>query len=363
MRLCISSVFTTSVLVTAIILLMYPLMKSRMFIRSAGTNWIMLLLICVLFRMFLPVEFFYTYTFRFTEFLTTIRKILIYDLVPGDEINLCIYHIFIAAWIIGIVLNIWKKCRDYSEIRKEVTVYGTEPTDEVREILKRLESEYTELQKIKLLYSPFIGSPMLMGIRSPQIVLPEKEFSERELRYILAHEVMHIRSHDTFWKLLIDILCTIYWWNPAFYLLKNEAFNIIEIKNDLRLTKEMSQTEKEEYLDCLFNVAKLSAVPNYIGVVAFSNKPGKELQRRFRLVISGVSNNKIVKFGVYVLIAGITFASSCVIFEPKFELPEEDVIGITDSNTYIIEENGVYKVYMDGEYLFSTDNAEYLPFN
>ncbi len=361
MRLCISSVITASLLVTAIIVLMYPLMKSRTFIRSAGTNWIMLLLICVLFRMFLPVEFFYTYTFRFTKFLTTIRKILIYDLVPGEKINICIYHILIAVWIIGSILNIWKKYRDYLVIQKEIALYGTAPTEEVCGIVKALEAEYPELAKIKLRYSPFISSPVLMGIRKPQIVLPEKSFSERELGYILAHEVMHIRNHDTFWKMLIDILCTIYWWNPAFYALKNQAFNIIEIKNDLRLTSGMSKEEKEEYLDCLFNVAKLSAVPNYMSVVAFTAKPGKELQRRFKLVISGASDNRIVKAAVYVLILGITFASSCVIFEPEFAPPEDNVIMMTESNTYVIEENGMYNVYVDGQFFFSIDSLEYLP--
>lgn len=362
MRLCISSVLTASVLITVIILQMYPLMQSGTFIRKAGTSWIMLLLVCVLFRMFLPVEYFYTKTFRFTKILTTVRKALTFELVSAGKISICIYHIFLAVWIVGSVAGIFTKCKAYFKIRKEITIYGTGPTEEVSKTVQMLEAQYPELKEIDLVYTPFVSSPMLMGIRNQKIVLPEKDFSNLELQYILSHEIMHIRNHDTFWKLLIDILCTIYWWNPAFNLLKNEAFNIIEIKNDIRLTEKMSPSEKEEYLDCLYNVAKLSAVPSYIGTVAFANKAGRELKRRFNLIITGVSDRKLVKWSVYFAIVAITFASSCVIFEPRF-LPPEDLTGVMDTNTYIIEEDGIYNVYVDGEFGFSIDSLEYLPEN
>ena len=65
-----------------------------------------------------------------------------------------------------------------------------------------------------------VSTPIIAGYIRPIIYLPDIEFSDSELYYALLHECMHYLHKDLWVKLLIEIICAIYWWNPLIYLLK-----------------------------------------------------------------------------------------------------------------------------------------------
>ena len=42
--------------------------------------------------------------------------------------------------------------------------------------------------------------PIYAGGLHPQVILPVKNYTEKELYMVLEHEINHIRSHDLLWK-------------------------------------------------------------------------------------------------------------------------------------------------------------------
>ena len=70
-------------------------------------------------------------------------------------------------------------------------------------------------------------------------------------------------------------------------------FNVIEIRNDLKLTSTMTADEKIKYIECLQNVARFSAKEEYIGTVGFARNGARELRKRFELISSN-SRSKVV---------------------------------------------------------------------
>lgn len=59
---------------------------------------------------------------------------------------------------------------------------------------------------VKVIILSEIGSPMMFGLLSPVILLPNRIFAEDELRLIFKHELTHFKHKDLWVKILIDPL-------------------------------------------------------------------------------------------------------------------------------------------------------------
>ncbi len=62
-----------------------------------------------------------------------------------------------------------------------------------------------------------IQSPAVYGIIAPRIVLPVS-YAEKDLRYILMHEKMHIRRADNLWRIAAFFITAVHWFNPFAWL-------------------------------------------------------------------------------------------------------------------------------------------------
>ncbi|MDE7242854.1 MAG: M56 family metallopeptidase, partial [Oscillospiraceae bacterium] len=63
-----------------------------------------------------------------------------------------------------------------------------------------------------------VGSPMLLGIFRPCLILPGEEWGEQQLSFILRHELTHYRRHDLWYKLVLLAANAVHWFNPLMYL-------------------------------------------------------------------------------------------------------------------------------------------------
>lgn len=64
-----------------------------------------------------------------------------------------------------------------------------------------------------------IPSPMLSGLMRSVITLPRQPLPETETRFILRHELVHLRRRDLWGKALVLLTAIIHWYNPAVYCL------------------------------------------------------------------------------------------------------------------------------------------------
>ena len=78
-------------------------------------------------------------------------------------------------------------------------------------------------------------SPLLAGIFRPCLYLPNECYSQTELTLIFVHELSHYRHGDILFKLLMFLVRTIYWFNPALILMAREADRDLESICDSRV--------------------------------------------------------------------------------------------------------------------------------
>lgn len=66
----------------------------------------------------------------------------------------------------------------------------------------------------------------------------EQHFSEEELHAILLHEVAHLQQRDTWQQILLELLHTLWWFNPAYYWFKGELNRLNEyVADDFAVAK------------------------------------------------------------------------------------------------------------------------------
>lgn len=245
-----------------------------------------------------------------------------------------------------------------------------DPTDIRQLTLNQILKEEPAKSRISLLSLPDLQTPLVyrQGLQY-WIVFPEGlDVSERELFYILKHELAHIRHHDLILKTVISILCMFYWWNPLNYFLKRNTSLLLELRIDRVLAH--SQDATAAYLECLLKVAKQSepalSSPN---ALTFCTDNRSLLIKRFEMLMqpSQKSVRDNLKKAIPLLAsAALYIGSFFFILEPRYVSPavEEYTFQLTDENSYAIENSdGSYDIFLFGNYLETVDSLKYYPKN
>jgi len=92
----------------------------------------------------------------------------------------------------------------------------------------------------------YIDSPMVFGIVRPKIYIPSGVDIGR-LNYVIGHEKMHIRRHDTLFKAIAFAILAVYWMNPLAWI-AFKLFNLdMELSCDEAVLRWESVKVKKDY--------------------------------------------------------------------------------------------------------------------
>ncbi len=92
-------------------------------------------------------------------------------------------------------------------------------------------SEHRLRRRISVRQSDRIAAPLTYGVFRPVILLPKnyEKIDPDDLRFVLAHEYVHIRRFDAVFKLLLTAAVCVHWFNPlvwAMYVIANKDIEI-----------------------------------------------------------------------------------------------------------------------------------------
>lgn len=118
-------------------------------------------------------------------------------------------------------------------------------------LLKRRLATATLLED-NIRQSEQVGSPFVLGLFRPVIYLPY-HIAEEDLTYVLAHERIHIRRLDHWWKLLGYVLLSIYWFNPLMWVAYVLFCRDLEGACDEKAIRTLDQQARKGYSTALLN--------------------------------------------------------------------------------------------------------------
>jgi len=223
-------------------------------------------------------------------------------------------------------------------------------------------------------FRTFIDVPFTMGIK-PYIFLPESiEFTQDELRTILRHEWSHVQSNDVYIRMILEIICSIFWWNPLAYVLKNNITFTQELRSDFFAVAER-EMDFQHYIRSIIRVtiAENDSVPsgNHISLVDSDKEFDDRLATLSLHVKSRSSKYPVLPYAAFYITLGALFVFSYFVlllpahWESPYVGESAECFTVEDYSVYRAVENflvdngdGTFSLYIDGIHIGDRDKDD-----
>lgn len=158
------------------------------------------------------------------------------------------------------LLGIWQLIRYTRQIVTDVQICRSnvpEDKQDVLELFEELKDRLGISEKVVLEQNDSIRIPRAMGVIHPRVVLPytEESYDRRELEMILSHELLHIKSHDVWYKIVTAFIVGTQCFNPLIFLLFRSINLLCENRCDAKVRELMSSDfTTRDYFDTLLRM-------------------------------------------------------------------------------------------------------------
>ncbi len=173
-----------------------------------------------------------------------------------------------------------------------------------------------------LLVDPLESACLVGGVR-PYIALP-LSCAGNEERYVLLHELCHVKNGDACWCMLRNLCCSLFWFHPLVWVAARLSRSDCELACDALVSRCLDGRERLEYAALLVRLAACRQTPK-IGVSATGmSMAGARMKRRVTQILQSR------KLKLWVLVAAamvslslLTAAFATAALRPSAEaLPE-----------------------------------------
>ena len=153
-----------------------------------------------------------------------------------------------------------------------------------------------------------ISTPAVTGLLRPRLLLPHEHYDVQELRYILRHELCHLKRRDMLLKLVLLAANAMHWFNPVVYLMLRQADEDIELACDSAATDGLDRAERAAYSRTL-----LAAVQSHVRALPATTCFGGTVERLKRRITNVLGAQKKRGLGVVALVLALTLTAGCAV--------------------------------------------------
>lgn len=351
---CFLICFILSLFLT--IYLYFVLHHSSIFYEKS-IKFILIGILIIFVRMAIPVNFPFTYTILSYNFLPPVMDILS---KPIEHTPLLVIDIMYIFWGAGSIIQFVKLFHHYIKDKQYYSFFCVDSLGDYSYLFEIISEYYAKPIKISIVPEPV--SPSIIGFFHPTLILPNiDDFSEEEIRYICIHEMGHLKNHHLWMTLLFEVVCCIQWWNPIIYVIKRDYALFLELSNDSLLLKTQKNFDTLNYAQLLLKVSKTiskSKKSSLSDSLCFITKQRSTIDTRVSFI---VDDRKILQANNQLKNVIHLFIIICIVLVSLFIVPEsssyepgitiEDGTVVTTDNSYLIELEDGFALYLQGEYM------------
>ncbi|TYQ14930.1 UNVERIFIED_CONTAM: beta-lactamase regulating signal transducer with metallopeptidase domain [Acetivibrio alkalicellulosi] len=210
-------------------------------------------------------------------------------------------------WLLGAIIVFGINLIGYIRFIKNLKKANKPAYDSENKILRSL----LKRNKVKLIRNPYALTPMLIGILKPYIVIPDIDYTEKQLKNILLHELIHLRRFDIGVKWLTMMASAIHWFNPLMYVIKKEVNYACELSCDEWAIKNLNSEEKQSYGETLISISAQEKYP--IGVLqATMCEEKKNLKDRLEAIMKNSKKSKFVIVISIILFSALIYSAGAI---------------------------------------------------
>ena len=205
------------------------------------------------------------------------------------------------VWLAGFLLVFGGRVMGDRRFRRELLT-GAYPEEDPevlaiwREVLLAMDLPW----EVRLLRSPAARSPLSLreGRKKYATVLPERDYTEEELRFLFSHELHHLQRRDIDTKVFLAFCQGLCWFNPLVWLAAAKGSDDLELSCDEVVLAGQDERWRRDYAHLL-----LQSAAEGRGFTTCLSVRGKSLRYRLENVLKPRKRRSGT-----VLLAGVTLA-------------------------------------------------------
>lgn len=224
-----------------------------------------------------------------------------------------------TIWFIGVLSLLGRLI--YEQKRMAASLQSAKPIEEPGVLALLLDArEQLRLKKrVVLLETDAVQSPALYGFFQPRLLLPvglTKRFSGTELRYVLLHELAHIKHHDIALNWLLALIQVFHWFNPFVWLAMSRMRTDREVACDARVLSLGNCDESREYGATVIKLLEtFNARPSIVPSLATILEGKDQMRLRIKMIAHFGTNPRFAWVGAILIAAlGVVFLTEA---QPK----------------------------------------------
>lgn len=328
-------------------IIVHLLRKKKKFIISFGVSTIITAYLVCIGRMILPIETGITKVMAIPKLYNGFFEIVYLNTVKLGTADVNLFDIFLVIWLLGAIVATAYLFISYIVERSKL-LRGSYSDEKSKIILKKIIQEKDCDSDVCVMRCDRISIPMGMGVIKKLIILPDNEYSQDELNFILKHELSHFINHDFIIKFLTRIFCCAFWWNPLVYVFGNDIDHMLEIKCDLSVTENLDHSKKTDYLKVIVDSLRKSTEIRLKSIPIVSTQLHKECKysmvERFELIRDYKKPN-LLKYRIALIACMLCLfcASYLVIFQSSYEVPQSEMTEGAEYGTFTSEDGFILR--------------------
>lgn len=312
-----------------IVHLFVPFSVASPFNVYAGVNWLKQMMVSTK-EVIVPVS------------ATSVDRGNIMVLKTATGTPLASISLYMILWLAGMFVFAAYFFRIYLKCRREFAMSLPVP----KECSAHWLNLYRTRRTVEIRQSDRIRSPLTYGVLRPVILLPKAMdwTDEAQMRYILAHEFVHIRRFDAVSKLVLVLTLSVHWFNPLVWVMVVLANRDIELSCDEAVIKDLGEHNRSAYAMTLIgmeeNRGRLTFLFNHFSKNVMEERI-ESIMRIKKTTVAGIGLALAFIIGVPAVFAADAAA-----------IPNHEAAGVTNESAITLsatdEDTGLTGISEDG---------------
>lgn len=253
--------------------------------------------------------------------------------------------IIAAVWGIAVLgILVFEGIRNLHWVKALYRVSEMPATAETEIVVNKLKKKYGIKRRIKVCRNQ-IGDKQAftLGFIHP-VIFCFGDMNKEGNEIVCAHEVVHIKRWDAFWKIFMECACLAHWFNPLVWWLRKEFEFVSEEACDDVVLKGKGKREREIYASLLLEFAKVKPMRNSWSIPL--SKKNKRLKERMENAMHEKTSTKLGKFISLGMVVAAVMVNSLTALAYGV-VPKVDVLTEEDGSSH----------WGEGEFVFVQDGA------
>ena len=173
--------------------------------------------------------------------------------------------IFMIVWLAGAVIKLLAEICAYCFSMRSLKRMSLPVNDLMKWKMYRDVCEQKGIRRRpELMQNAGLSTPLLAGLFRTKLYLPAVGYSAEELKLVYHHELTHYLHKDLWYKMLLRICASVYWFNPALLFMLWEADKDIENLCDAEVVRVCSRAERKLYRKLLLRTVAIDNQVPYV---------------------------------------------------------------------------------------------------